>query len=235
MSLLTIKNLSVEYQIESGPVLAVDKASFEINPNETVALLGHSGSGKSTVALSILRLIVSPGKIIGGEIRFNGENLLTIPDEALRKVRGGEIAMLFQDPFTTLNPVFTIGDQIRESLKLHRNLSGKAAQREASDLLGKVRFDQPEKWLKAYPHELSGGMRQRAVLAMALAGKPKLLIADEPTTALDSTIQFEVLKLLKEIQATFGLSILLITHNEKVARWMSRKLIRMEKGKILDV
>ena len=234
MSLLEIKNLTVKYTTENGVATAVDSATFSVEEGETVAVIGHSGSGKSTIALSILKLIQFPGAITGGEIYFEGKNLLTFQDEELRQIRGGAIAMIFQDPFISLNPVLTIGDQLSESLMLHQKLGKNQSLRESEKLLSKVQFENPKKWLKAYPHELSGGMRQRVMLAMALAGKPKLLIADEPTTALDATIQFEILKLLKQIQADYGLAILLITHNQKVARFMSHRQIKIEKGTIIN-
>ena len=231
--LLNVKQLTVDYVIDEQIKRAVDQVSFSLNKGEILAIMGESGSGKSSLALALLKLITLPGKIADGEVWFENNNLMAVSEEKLRQVRGGDIAFLFQDPFTSLNPAFTIGSQIGESVALHQKLKGKALQDEVVSLLGLVQFTDPKKWAESYPHQLSGGMRQRAMLAMALAGKPKLLIADEPTTALDVTIQYEILKLLKDLQARLGLSILLVTHNFKVARFMSQRVLIMKDGKIV--
>jgi len=232
--MLKIKNLKTYFYIEDKIVKAVDDVSFSVAKGETLGIVGESGSGKSTVALSILKLISTPGKIESGEILWNGRNILALSDEELRKVRGGEIAMIFQDPFTTLNPVFTIGDQIAESVKLHEGLNGKDALERAVELLEIVHIPDARSRAREYPHQWSGGMKQRAVLAMALAGGPKLLIADEPTTALDVTIQSQILKLIKEVQAKFGMSVIFITHNFGIVSGICDRVIVMKDGRIVE-
>jgi ABC-type dipeptide/oligopeptide/nickel transport system ATPase component len=198
-TLIQVKNLKTYFYTEEGVVPAIDGVEFEIRKGETLAIVGESGSGKSVTSLSILRLIPSPpGKIVDGDIIFEGESLLEKSDDEMRKIRGNQISMIFQEPMTSLNPVYRVGDQIAESLVLHQNMNKKEALEQATHLLRLVGIPEPEKRVRAYPHELSGGMRQRVMIAMALACKPKLLIADEPTTALDVTIQNQILELMKD-------------------------------------
>src|SRR3982751_3845090 len=193
--LLEIKNLQTHFPTRAGLVRAVDDVSFYIDDGELLALVGESGCGKSITALSVMRLISAPGKIVGGEITFTGENLLAASEERMREIRGDDIAMIFQDPMTSLNPVYTVGEQIGEALRLHRKLSRKLAREATIEAMREVAIPDPARRLDDYPHQLSGGMRQRVMIAMALACNPKLLIADEPTTALDVTIQAQILEL----------------------------------------
>ena len=222
--MLKIKKLTVKYGTD---VQAAKDVDLEIRKGEIVGLVGESGSGKSTVALSILKLIGYPGQVKSGEILWNERDILKMGNEELRKLRGGGIAMIFQDPFSSLNPVFTIGDQIEEAVKLHGG-------DDAVTLLDAVQMPDPESTAKKFPHELSGGMRQRAMIAMALAGRPKLLIADEPTTALDVTIQAGILKLLKELQAKLGMSVLIITHNLALVYGFCDRVCIMKEGRIVE-
>jgi len=232
--MLTVKNLKTYFYTEDKIVKAVDDVSFNVAEGETLGIVGESGSGKSTVALSILKLISSPGKIVSGEILWNDKDVLKMQDEELRRVRGGEIGMIFQDPFSSLNPVFTIGDQIAEAVSLHQGLKGQGARDKAIDLLETVHIPNAFNRAKGYPHQWSGGMRQRAVLAMALAGNPELLIADEPTTALDVTIQAEILKLIKEIQNKFRMSVIFITHNFAIVSGTCDRVMVMKDGKLVE-
>jgi len=225
--MLKINDLSVIYRKEEATVRAVDGVGLSVEGGKTLGIVGESGSGKSTVALSILKLISYPGQIESGEILWNEKDVLRMSDDDLRKLRGGEISMIFQDPFSSLNPVFTIGDQIQEAVTLHGGNS-------VVELLKSVHMPDPEAVAKKYPHELSGGMRQRAMIAMALAGSPKLLIADEPTTALDVTIQAEILKLLKELQSKFKMSIILITHNLALVHGFCDDVVIMKDGLIVE-
>ena len=212
--LLEIKDLNVAFDTERGQIRPVRDVSFSIFPGQTVALVGESGCGKSVTSLSILRLIPQPpGRILSGQILLNNRDLLTIPEKEMRKVRGAEIAMIFQEPMTSLNPVYTIGDQIAEAIILHQNVTSRQAIEVAEQSLRDVGIADPGRRLGEYPHQMSGGMRQRVMIAMALSCKPKLLIADEPTTALDVTIQAQILELLRKLQRETGMSILLITHD----------------------
>ena len=206
--LLEVNNLRTYFQTRAGLVRAVDGVNFYLDGGELLGLVGESGCGKSITALSIMRLVAPPGKIVGGEITFDGKNLLSLSDAEMRQIRGDDIAMIFQDPMTSLNPVFTVGEQIAEALRLHRKLSRKAARAAAIEAMREVAIPDPARRINDFPHQLSGGMRQRVMIAMALACDPKLLIADEPTTALDVTIQAQILELLNELLALlhFGIS-----------------------------
>ncbi|MFA4858673.1 MAG: ABC transporter ATP-binding protein, partial [Candidatus Margulisiibacteriota bacterium] len=211
--LLQINNLKTYFYQDQTPVKAVDGVSLGLEKGEVLGLVGESGSGKSTVGLSILRLIDPPGNIAGGEIIFDGQDLLRLDDSAMQKIRGAKISMIFQTPFTALNPVYTIGDQIVEAIRFHQKLPKKAAQQRAIEMLSLVQIKNPARRLGEYPHQFSGGMQQRVMLAMALSCNSKLLIADEPTTALDVTVQGEIIKLLNDLKEKLGLSIILITHD----------------------
>ncbi len=232
--LLEIKNLRTYFQTREGLVRAVDDVSFYLDRGELLGLVGESGCGKSMTALSIMRLIAAPGKIVGGEILFAGRNLLSLSNAAMRDVRGNDIAMIFQDPMTSLNPVFTVGEQIAEALRLHRGLSRKAARKGAVEAMREVSIPDPELRVDDYPHQLSGGMRQRVMIAMALACDPKLLIADEPTTALDVTIQAQILELLNNLRKTRELAVLLITHDLGVVAEVADRVAVMYTGKIVE-
>src|SRR6476661_7988133 len=198
MSLLEVRDLQTHFQTRAGLVKSVDGVSFSIGEGELVGLVGESGCGKSITALSVMRLIAKPGRIVGGSIRFKGEELTTVSEDRMRAIRGDDIAMIFQDPMTSLNPVYTVGEQIAEAIRLHRKLDKKAAWNAAIEAMREVSIPSPERRASDYPHQLSGGMRQRVMIAMALACDPELLIADEPTTALDVTIQAQILELINE-------------------------------------
>ncbi len=235
MSLLDIKELSVTFGHSAGAVEAVRKASFTIEPGETVALVGESGSGKSVTALSILQLLPYPNAWHpNGSIKFNGEELCGAPSRVLQKIRGNRIAIVFQEPMTSLNPLHTIQKQVSEVLILHKNLDKIAALKRTLELLRLVALPNAEQRLNAYPHELSGGQRQRVMIAMALANDPDLLIADEPTTALDVTIQAQILTLLKDLQKRLGMALLLITHDLSIVRKMAGKVCVMQQGEIVE-
>jgi oligopeptide/dipeptide ABC transporter ATP-binding protein len=235
MSLLSIKDLSVEFHTEEGIIRAVDGVSFSINKGETLGLVGESGSGKSVTALSIMRLIAKPvGKITQGQIIFQGDNLLTMRDDQLRKLRGNRISMIFQEPMTSLNPVFTVGDQIMEAIRLHQGLNKKDALDKSIEMLKLVGIPSPEERVFNYPHQLSGGMRQRVMIAMALACKPDLLIADEPTTALDVTIQAQIMELMKQLQDELKMGIILITHDLGVVAETCDRVLVMYAGQIVE-
>lgn len=235
MPVLTVEDLTIEFATPEGKGTAVDGISFSVNANETLGLVGESGCGKTVTALSILRLIQEPpGKISGGRILFEGEDLLSIPIEKLRKIRGNRIAMIFQEPMTALNPVFTVGDQIGEVFRIHRNDGRKEAREKSIDMLAQVGIPDPDKRVDEYPHQLSGGMRQRAMIAMGLALSPAVLIADEPTTALDVTVQAQILELMEELKEKFHTSIILITHDLGVVAQHVQRVAVMYAGKIVE-
>ncbi len=230
-NLLEVNNLRTHFFTEAGVVKAVNGISFELKKGETLGIVGESGSGKSVTALSIMRLIPNPpGKIVDGEIIFNGKNLVESSQNEMRKIRGNEIAMIFQDPMTSLNPVIKIGDQIVESIRLHMNMNKKEAKNRAIEMLKKVGIPEAESRVNAYPHEFSGGMRQRAMIAMALSCNPKLLIADEPTTALDVTIQAQILDLMEQLKSEYDTSIIMITHDLGVVSEVCDKVLVMYAG-----
>jgi len=232
--LLEVNNLQTQFTTRAGLVRAVDGVSFYLDRGELLGLVGESGCGKSITALSVMRLISPPGKIVGGEISFDGRNLLKLSDSEMRAIRGDDIAMIFQDPMTSLNPVFTVGEQIAEALRLHRKLSRKAAREAAIEAMREVSIPDPARRIKDYPHQLSGGMRQRVMIAMALACDPKLLIADEPTTALDVTIQAQILELLNELRKNRELAVLLITHDLGVVAEVADRVAVMYTGRIVE-
>jgi oligopeptide/dipeptide ABC transporter ATP-binding protein len=234
--LLSVRNLQTYFHRDGRTARAVDDVSFDIHPGETLALVGESGCGKSVTALSLLRLVPSPpGEIVGGEVLLGGRNVLRLEGAALRRVRGGEMAMIFQDPMASLNPVYTVGKQIAEALRVHTSASRSSARRRAIELLDRVGIPSPATRFDAYPHQLSGGMKQRVLIAMALACEPRLLIADEPTTALDVTIQAQVMDLLREVQKASGMSILLITHDVGVVAEMADRVAVMYGGKVMEL
>jgi oligopeptide/dipeptide ABC transporter ATP-binding protein len=232
--LLEVKNLETHFPTRAGLVRAVNDVSFYLDEGELLGLVGESGCGKSITSLSIMRLISEPGKIAGGEILFRGENLLAKSDEQMRQMRGNDIAMIFQDPMTSLNPVYTVGEQIAEALRLHRRLNKKQAWEAAIEAMREVSIPDPARRVKDYPHQLSGGMRQRVMIAMALACDPELLIADEPTTALDVTIQAQILELLDNLRKTRKLAVLLITHDLGVVAEVADRVCVMYTGKIVE-
>ncbi len=233
--LLTIRNLSTYFYTDEGVAKAVDGVDLELEEGGTLGVVGESGCGKSVTALSILRLVPDPpGKIVKGEIIFNGTDLLTLSEAQMRKIRGRFISMIFQEPMTSLNPVFQIGDQIAEVLRLHEGLSKKEAWNRSVEMLKLVGIPSPERRVFEYPHQLSGGMRQRAMIAMALACSPKLMIADEPTTALDVTIQAQILELMNRLKKEKGMSVILITHNLGVIAETAKKVAVMYAGRIVE-
>ena len=233
--LLKIRSLHTYFFTDEGVAKAVDGVDLELEEGGTLGLVGESGCGKSVTALSIMRLIPEPpGKIVEGEITFNGTNLLTLSEAEMRKIRGRSISMIFQEPMTSLNPVFQIGDQIAEVLRLHEGMSRKEAWNRSVEMLKLVGIPAPERRVMEYPHQLSGGMRQRAMIAMALACGPKLMIADEPTTALDVTIQAQILELMNRLQKEKGMSLILITHNLGVIAETARKVAVMYAGRIVE-
>ena len=232
--LLKVQDLKTFFFTSDGTVPAVDGISFEIHEGETVAIVGESGCGKSVTALSIMRLIAFPGRIVGGQILFQGHDLVTLPESELYSIRGSQISMIFQEPMTSLNPVFTVGDQIIEALMIHQFMGKDVALKRTVELLKQVNISEPEKRVKAYPHELSGGMRQRVMIAMALACAPSLLIADEATTALDVTIQAQILELMKDLKNNLGLAVALITHDLGVVAEMAQRVVVMYVGKIVE-
>ena len=234
--LLEVKNLTTQFFTTSGVVQAVDNVSFDIDEGETVAVVGESGCGKSVSALSILRLIPwPPGKIVGGSIRFAGKDLLALSDEEIRRIRGREISMVFQEPMTSLNPVLSIGLQLTETMEHHLGISNSEAHQKAVELLGMVGISEPERRLSQYPHHLSGGMRQRVMIALALSCEPKLIIADEPTTALDVTIQAQILELMKNLTKQMGVALIVITHNLGVVARYADRVNVMYAGKLVEM
>ena len=233
--LLEIEGLKTYFHTDEGVAKAVDGVSYAIRPGETLGVVGESGSGKSVTALSILQLLpMPPGRFEGGSIRFRGEELIGAEEARLREIRGNDIAMIFQEPMTALNPVFTVGNQIGETVKLHQGLDDEATRARAIEMLTKVGIPAPEKRVDEYPHQLSGGMRQRVMIAMAMACDPALLIADEPTTALDVTIQAQILDLIKELQEEAGMSVLLITHDLGVVAETAHHVAVMYGGRVVE-
>ncbi|MCC7428113.1 MAG: ABC transporter ATP-binding protein [Alphaproteobacteria bacterium] len=233
--LLEVRGLSTHFLGGSSVIRAVDDVSFTIRAGETLGVVGESGSGKSVTALSIMRLIPSPpGRIVAGEIRYQGRNLLDASEAEMRKIRGKDIAMIFQEPMTSLNPVYTIGHQIAETVRLHEGLGRRDALDKAVEMLRTVHIPSPERRVHEYPHQLSGGMRQRVMIAMALACNPKLLIADEPTTALDVTIQAQILDLLNELKARFNMAILFITHDMGVIAETAQRVVVMYAAQVVE-
>jgi oligopeptide/dipeptide ABC transporter ATP-binding protein len=233
--LLSVRNLTVRFDTARGPVRAVEDVSFDVPEGTTVAIVGESGSGKSVTALSILRLIASPpGTIEAGEILFRGRNLLGLPERELRSIRGAQIAMVFQEPMTSLNPVYTVGRQIAEVILLHEPATRSEARTRAIELLTRVGIPSAKERVDAYPHELSGGMRQRVMIAMALACKPALLVADEPTTALDVSVQAQVLELLGKLQAELGMGLLFITHDLGIVAEIAKELVVLYAGRVVE-
>ena len=235
-NLLEVKNLHVAFFQDGKLADVVRDVSFEIKPNETLGLVGESGSGKSVTSKAIMRLIADPpGKITGGSVMMDGMDIFALPEKKMREIRGGRIAMIFQEPLTSLNPLFTCGSQISEAIRLHKKCSKKEAEEQAVEMLRLVGVPSPERRAKAYPHELSGGMRQRVMIAMALSCKPSLLIADEPTTALDPTIQAQILRLIHDLQKLNGMSLLLITHDMGIVAENCDRVAVMYAGEILEI
>jgi oligopeptide/dipeptide ABC transporter ATP-binding protein len=232
--LLDVRDLVTEYAGRSAEVRAVDAVSFSLRRAETVGLVGESGCGKSTVAASIARLVSPPGEIVGGEVLFDGRDLLGLPERQMRRVRGREIGFVFQDPMSSLNPLHTVGHQICETMILNLGLGRREAEERAVDLLDKVGMARPRELMAVHPHQLSGGMQQRVMIAIALACNPKLLIADEPTTALDVTVQAQILELIRSMTAELGTAVLLITHNLGIAAGLCDRVIVMYAGRIVE-
>ena len=234
--LLRVEDLKTWFHTDEGTAKAVDGVSFEIQPRETLGIVGESGCGKSVTSLSILRLVPQPpGDIVAGHILFRGLDLLGLSEKEMRKIRGNEIAMIFQEPMTSLNPVYTVGDQIGEVLRLHRDMSKDEARERSIEMLRRVRIPDPEQRVDEYPHQLSGGQRQRVMIGMALACDPALLIADEPTTALDVTVQAQILALLNQLQDEYGMSIMLITHDLGVIAETAHRVVVMYAGVVAEV
>src|SRR5262245_11417056 len=234
-ALLDVRNLKTHFHVMDGTVPAVDGVSFSLGRGQTLGIVGESGSGKSVTALTIMRLLdIPPAEIVDGEVWFDGKEILRVPLEQMRKIRGNDMAMIFQEPLTSLNPVFTVGDQIAEQVELHKKVKKKEAWDRAIESLRLVGIPLPERRVKQDPHEMSGGMRQRGMIAMALSGEPKLLIADEPTTALDVTIQAQILELLKSIQQRTGSALMLITHDLGVVAEMVDNIIVMYAGQVVE-
>jgi ABC-type dipeptide/oligopeptide/nickel transport system ATPase component len=234
MSLLDVQNLTVTFAGERSTVTAVDGVSFQIAPGETLGVVGESGSGKSVTAFAILRLLQAPGRVTGGRVMFEGRDLLALSEREMRDVRGGRISLIFQEPMTALNPVMRVGDQIAEALTVHGRASRAEARQRAAELLDAVRIPDAARRVRDYPHQLSGGMRQRVMIAIALACRPPLVIADEPTTALDVTIQAQVLDLMRELRARYNLALLLITHDFGVIAEMADRVAVMYRGRLVE-
>ena len=235
--LVEVRHLLTQFRVDKNKIInAVNNSSFHIDEGETLAIVGESGSGKSVTALSLMRLVPSPpGRIAGGEILFQGRDLLKLTNEEMRKIRGGSISMIFQEPMTSLNPVFTIGHQLTEAIRIHMNVSKKEAEARAVDLIRNVQIPDAEKRLKTYPHQLSGGMRQRVMICMALACSPKLLIADEPTTALDVTIQAQILDLIRTLRDERKTAVLFITHDLGVVADVAHRAVVMYAGSVMEM
>jgi len=234
-ALLSVENLTVQFRGDAGWVNAIEGVDFAVGPGECLGIVGESGSGKSVSALSILKLHSRANtRYASGAVRYDGRDLLTLPNRQLRRVRGDEIAMIFQDPMSSLNPVLTIADQIMEPLRQHQGLSARAARRQAIELLEMVRISDASRRIDDYPHRLSGGMRQRVMIAIAVACRPKLLIADEPTTALDVTIQSQILELLRDLQREIGMSVILITHDLGVVAEFTQRVVVMYAGRVVE-
>ncbi len=233
--ILQVRNLRTVFGSERGEIVAVDDVSFDVGRGEVLGIVGESGSGKSVTALSIMGLLPQPpGRVAGGAIMFEGEDLLKLGPRARRAVRGGAIGMIFQEPMTSLNPVFTVGDQIVETIRAHERMGPRAARARAIDMLGRVGIAAPDRRMDDYPHQLSGGMRQRVMIAMALSCSPRLLLADEPTTALDVTIQAQILDLLRDLQRELGMAVVIITHNMGVIAEFAERVLVMYAGRIAE-
>ena len=232
--LLQVKNLSTSFNVDSGEVRAVNGISFNLDKGKVLGIVGESGSGKSVTAYSIMRILVEPGRITGGEILFNGEDIVKYSKKQMREFRGKRVSIIFQDPMTSLNPVYTIGNQLREAIRLHTDRNREEVNARALEMLQLVGVNEPEKRLKQYPYELSGGMRQRVMIAMALACEPDILIADEPTTALDVTIQAQILELIQSLQKKMGMAVILVTHDLGVIADMCDNIVVMYGGRICE-
>lgn len=234
MALLEVKNLCTTFKTRAGDVHAVDNVSFTLDRGEVLGIVGESGSGKSVTAYSLMQILTPPGEVTGGSVVFDGMELVGAPEEEIRKIRGNKISIIFQDPMTSLNPVYTVGNQLIEAIVLHTDRDKKQAKERAAELLTLVGINDPMKRLKQYPYELSGGMRQRVMIAMALACEPDLLIADEPTTALDVTIQAQILELMKSLQKQFNMAIIMITHDLGVVAGMCDHINVMYAGRVIE-
>ncbi|WHY59689.1 ABC transporter ATP-binding protein [Cytobacillus firmus] len=233
-TLLEVKDLKTHFFTEDGVIPSVNGVSFTVKKGETIGIVGESGCGKSVTSLSILQLVSKPGRIVGGQILLNGTDLTKNSNKQMRKIRGNKISMIFQEPLTSLNPVFTIGSQISESIRLHQKIDRRKAKELAIDMLSKVGISNGDNLYNSFPHQLSGGMRQRVMIAMALSCRPQLLIADEPTTALDVTIQAQILKLMKKLKEEYNTSIIMITHDLGVVAEMADRVIVMYAGQIVE-
>ena len=234
MAMLEVKDLRTSFFTPAGEVKAVNGVSFNLDHGRVLGIVGESGSGKSVTAYSILQILTHPGRIIGGSIRFNGQELVGLSDHEMRKIRGNKISIIFQDPMTSLNPVYTVGNQLMEAIRIHTGRNREQAKARAAEMLALVGINEPEKRLKQYPYELSGGMRQRVMIAMALACEPDILIADEPTTALDVTIQAQILELMQDLQKKLGMAIIMITHDLGVIADMCDEVVVMYAGSICE-
>ncbi|WP_417338300.1 ABC transporter ATP-binding protein [Gordonibacter pamelaeae] len=232
--LLSVKNLSTEFPVKKGIVKAVEDVSFDVDAGEILAIVGESGSGKSVTSLSVMGLLAEPGHVAGGSMEFEGKDLVHLSEREYRALRGNDMAMIFQEPMTSLNPVYRVGKQIVEAIRTHENVSKKEARERAIDMLRKVGIPSPEKRIDDYPHQMSGGMRQRVMIAMALSCNPKLLIADEPTTALDVTIQAQILNLLRRLRDDTGMAVLLITHDLGVVSETADRVVVMYCGQVVE-